>query len=453
MFILWRHILRVHVAPFVGSFLLVMGVFLLQFLMKSLDQLAGKGLNYTVIAELIALSLAWMVVLAVPMGVLIATLMAFGNLASTNQVTAMRSAGVSVYRMMAPVVLASIGLCYGLFVFNNDVLPDSNHQLKNLTTDISHKKPTLKIVPGLFQQLMTGRTMLVRNSFESTNDLEGVTIFDYSKPLVNSTITAMRGTISFSQDFQKLILDLTDGEIHEQGLRENKQYRRIRFQTHRIALAAEGFEFTRTNESNSSRGDREMSAVSMMAVVDSLRGLQQKATERIASIRSAQQPPDGSGRLPLGGSSTSQPSSSASFVQNAVENEQMQIRYFETEARRYLVEIHKKYAIPVACIVFVLIGAPLGIMARRGTFGVSGSLSLGFFLIYWSCLIGGEKLADRGLLQPWVGMWIANILLGALGIYLTIRVAKENVSIEWNALARFVPKRFRSDAPPVQTAE
>jgi lipopolysaccharide export system permease protein len=357
----------------------------------------------------------------------------------------MRSAGVSVYKMMAPVVLASMGICYGLFVFNNNVLPDSNHRLKNLTTDISHKKPTLKIVPGLFQQLMTGRTMIVRNSFEASNDLEGVTIFDYSKPLVNTTITAVRGTISFSQDFQKLILDLTDGEIHEQGLRENKQYRKIRFQTHRMALAAEGFEFTRSNESNSNRGDRELSAITMMAIVDSLRELQRKALDRIAALQSTKQSAPSQSNLPPNIGAAPQMPSNSFIAQSAVENEQMQIRYFDTEARKYLVEIHKKYAIPVACIVFVLIGAPLGIMAHRGTFGVSGSLSLGFFLTYWSCLIGGEKLADRGLLQPWVGMWIANIFLGALGIYLTARVAKENVSIEWSALARFIPKRFRSD--------
>ena len=446
MFRLWRHILRVHVVPFVSSFLLVMGIFLLQFLMKSLDQLAGKGLSYGVIAELIALSLAWMVVLAVPIGVLIATLMSFGNLASTNQITAMRSAGISLYRMMAPVVLASAAVCYGLFVFNNNVLPDSNHRLKNLTADISHTKPTLKIIPGLFQQLMTGRTMIVRNSFEASNDLEGVTIFDYSKPLTNSTVTAMRGTISFSPDYQKLILDLTDGEIHEQGLRENKQYRKIRFATHRIVMAAEGFEFTRSNESNSMRGDREMSASSMMAIVDSLRELQRNARERIAAIQVATPPPSQSSPPSIGPTT---PPANAFFNQGAIENEQMQIRYFDTEARKYLVEIHKKYAIPLACIVFVFVGAPLGIMARRGTFGVSGSLSLGFFLLYWSCLIGGEKLADRGLLQPWVGMWTANILLGALGLYLTVRVARENLSIDWSAIARFIPKRFRTDAPPV----
>jgi lipopolysaccharide export system permease protein len=112
--------------------------------------------------------------------------------------------------------------------------------------------------------------------------------------------------------------------------------------------------------------------------------------------------------------------------------------------REYLVEIHKKYAIPVACIIFVLIGAPLGIMARRGTFGMAASLSLGFFLVYWACLIGGEKLADRGYLEPWVGMWAANVFLGILGSYLTLRTARENLVINWKALHRLLPARLRA---------
>jgi lipopolysaccharide export system permease protein len=108
------------------------------------------------------------------------------------------------------------------------------------------------------------------------------------------------------------------------------------------------------------------------------------------------------------------------------------------------VEIYKKYSIPFACIVFVLIGAPLGIMARRGTFGVAASLSLGFFLLYWACLIGGEKFADRGYTDPWLGMWIANIIIGLMGIYLTFRTARESLTIDWSSLRRFVPKQWRS---------
>jgi lipopolysaccharide export system permease protein len=108
------------------------------------------------------------------------------------------------------------------------------------------------------------------------------------------------------------------------------------------------------------------------------------------------------------------------------------------------VEIHKKYSIPVACIVFVLVGVPLGIMSRRGGFGIAATLSLGFFVLYWTCLIGGEKLADRDILSPFLGMWMANILIGLVGVYLTVRTAKETLVINWNFFTRFVPKKWRS---------
>jgi len=119
----------------------------------------------------------------------------------------------------------------------------------------------------------------------------------------------------------------------------------------------------------------------------------------------------------------------------------------------YLVEINKKYSIPAACLVFVFIGAPLGIVARRGTFGVAASLSLGFFVVYWASLIGGEKLADRGYISPWLGMWAANILLSVLGLYLTIRMGRETPTIPWAFFARFLPKWLRPPDASVQPAE
>lgn len=130
---------------------------------------------------------------------------------------------------------------------------------------------------------------------------------------------------------------------------------------------------------------------------------------------------------------------------SSLEGEQARATYYARKIHEYSVEIYKKYSIPFAGIVFVLIGAPLGIMARRGTFGVAASLSLGFFLLYWACLIGGEKLADRGFIDPWFGMWSANIIIGVMGLYLTFRTARESLIINWSYLRRFVPKQWRSE--------
>ncbi len=238
MSILSRHILQRHLAPFLFSVFVLVFIFLLQFIMQRMDQLAGKGLSAGVIAELIVMNLAWMLVLAVPMAVLVATLMAFGNLSSGNEITAMRASGVSLYKMIAPVLVLSGILCYLLILFNNHVLPDANHRAKMLLTDIYRKKPTFSLVPGLFSdpREIQGYSILVRKTFEHTNDLEGVTIFDYTNSAVTTTVTAERGTVSFSPDYQKLIMDLSDGEIHELSATDFSRYRKIRFEKHRIAM-------------------------------------------------------------------------------------------------------------------------------------------------------------------------------------------------------------------------
>jgi lipopolysaccharide export system permease protein len=430
----------------------MMFIFLLQFLMKNLDQLTGKGLSAAIIAELITLNLAWMLVLAVPMGVLVATLMAFGGLASTNQITAMRASGISLYRMVAPAIAGSLIVCILLISFNNDVLPDANHRTKVLMSDITHKKPTLTLVPGMFIQLLQGHSILVRKTFEHSNDLEGVTIIDYSKPTMASTITAHHGTISFSTDYQKLIMDLFDGEIHQVNNQFKNQYRVIRFQKHRMVMDAEGFNFQRHEASSQERGDREMNVQSMLHKVDSLRTLQTTIEHRLHDRTgkyadeiidmSAHREISSVYNAPLTGIKVDR------AMEQTIRSDLFMNSIYERDIREYLVEIHKKFAIPFACIVFVFIGAPLGIMSRRGTFGVGASLSLGFFFFYWACLKGGENLADRGFFEPWIGMWIANIVLGIIGLYLIFRTARENVSIHWSALSKFVPKSWRTDTPP-----
>jgi lipopolysaccharide export system permease protein len=116
----------------------------------------------------------------------------------------------------------------------------------------------------------------------------------------------------------------------------------------------------------------------------------------------------------------------------------------QEQINSYMVEVHKKYALPVACIVFILIGAPLGVMVRRGGFGVAASISLFFFVIYWAFLIGGEKLADRDFITPFWGMWSANILLSITGIILTTKTVQETIILNFNFLKKLIPKQLRN---------
>ncbi|MCX6136960.1 MAG: LptF/LptG family permease [Ignavibacteriales bacterium] len=227
------------------------------------------------------------------------------------------------------------------------------------------------------------------------------------------------------------------------------------FSRQKLATHAEGFDFERSSTNAFSRGDRELSAGVMRYIVDSLQRQIFQAQTEIETLQSENLTRLLQGSLPSGQMGTnnaewrnieqySTAASQSMMLQSILEGRNAACDYLVRTAREYLVEINKKYSIPVACFVFVLVGAPLGVMARRGGFGVAASLSLGFFLLYWASLIGGEKLADREFLAPWVGMWMANIFIGTLGVILTLRIARENVEIDFSYLLRLVVKRFRS---------
>jgi lipopolysaccharide export system permease protein len=216
-------------------------------------------------------------------------------------------------------------------------------------------------------------------------------------------------------------------------------------------MAVEGFDFERTSASAFTRGDRELGAGAMKLIVDSLEHLREEKVQecrttmmRDARMRLGESVDSGATRA----ANRSPIAPSAALIQAQTLRAQVtaslfQIDMLSKQIDQYWVEIHKKYSIPTACIVFVLVGVPLGIMSRRGGFGTAATLSLGFFVLYWACLIGGEKLADRDIVSPFVGMWSANIIVGAIGVYLTARSAKETLLIDWSVFRHLIPKRWR----------
>ena len=430
--LIYRYILKAHFAPFIISFFIVIFVFTFQFIYKYIDNLVGKGLSWWIITQLITLNLAWMVTLAGPMAVLIATLMAFGSLSSTNETTVMRASGLSPVKLILPVLAAAGILCYGLILFNNKVLPEANHRTRVLMTDIQRTKPTFVIEAGRFTDDISGYNMLVRKTFENSNKLEGVFIIDNSNAVYSNTLTADSGQINFSQDYSKIILDLYNGEIHQIDKKKpSGSYRKIEFEKHIVSIDAAGFGFSSSDEGAFSRGDRELSADSMRSIVDNIsKGFITDRDNAILQLQSLAK------ELSAVNYDTAKIDSAQSSVnrmkimsilnryKGLKQKYSMQSSVLASNSKQidmYLVEIYKKYSIPFACVIFVLIGAPLGMITRKGGFGVAAGMSLGFFLLYWACLIGGEKLADRELLSPFLSMWAANIVLGSAGLYLVFR--------------------------------
>lgn len=449
--IIYKYLLKKLIPPFLFSTLTLTFIFLLQFLMKTADRLIGKGLSTWIVIKLIAYNLTWMVVLVIPMAVLVTVLMAFGSLTQDNEFAVLKSSGVSLIKLMLPVFFVSGILCYFLIQFNNNVLPDANFANKSLMYEISRVKPTLSLESNVFSNELNNLSILARKVSKENNELFDILIYDYTIPQSPNTITAQKGNLFFTKDNKKLIFVLEFGEIHQLTDPLLKTYRRTFFKRHQIALDASQFLFQQGSVGIASRGDREMSSAAMRIIVDSLQfyrdslfenvkknikgfnsfiynnkfihsSAQNNSTEKVIIERVMDNLRIGSGNI---------------------SNEINRITYYDTEADQYLVEIYKKYSIPFACIVFVLIGAPLGVLTRKGSFGMAAGISLIFFLIYWACLIGGEKLADRQLISPLIGMWVANIIMGIAGVFLTYKMNKEQIVIDFSWMNKLIPKFIR----------
>lgn len=423
--------------------------------MKFADRLVGKGLDTLVVVQLIIYNLAWMLVLVIPMACLVATLMAFGTMAQNNEITIIKASGVSLWKMMIGPVLASGALCYLLILFNNHVLPDANHKAKILTFDISRTKPTLSLEPGVFSQEVNNYAILVRKIDKNTNELEGITIYDYTDPSKINVVTAEKGKIFFSKDQTKLIMELHRGEIHESELMRKNMYRKLVYSNHRITMNADQFSFQQSTPGGP-RGDRELSSRDMKYIIDSLMLIKtsqavalEKETEKqffIDSTISETKPIYGTGDKDF---VYARAIEKLNTVRNIIVSNAKRVEFTKGEINGYWVEIYKKYSIPAACIVFVLIGVPLGVMTRKGGFGMAASISLFFFLIYWAFLIGGEKLADRNFISPFLGMWSANFLIAIIGILLTMKSARETITLEFDWLKKLIPKSWKSQEESV----
>ena len=433
-FIVSRYILREHLGPFVFSFALITLIFLLDLVFRHLSRILSKGLPLPVVFEFFGLNMAWIIATAVPMAVLTATLMAFGRLAADQEITALQASGFSLWRLITPVLLVAGLLATGLIWFNNNILPDFNHRARRLAADITRKKPGVKIEPGVWFQEIPDYKLLVKALEDSLtfSKVYDLIIDDNTDPNVRCTISARSGIIESSPHAGMLFFTLFEGEIQEVNIKKLEEFRRVKFTKHSMSLQAQEGMFWQRRETDT-RTDREKSAAAIQQETDEIRARIVWLAQRINLLvgmniypyfnRTFSLVPDSLVHFLL------TPRPHASFL---AQQKQLlaQITSLLTEMQErqqtvqsLMVEIHKKYAIPVACFVFVLIGAPMGVLARRGDLTTGVSLSLGFFLLYWAFLIGGEDLADRQMVSPFVAMWAANFLVGGFGILVFRRIS------------------------------
>lgn len=508
-------ILKRHIGPFVICFFTVMFLLLMQFLILHIDKLIGKGLPIMVILELIITNLAYMVVLAAPMSVLVGSLMAFGRFAEWNELSSLMAAGINPIRLMNPVIVAAILLCGVLVWFSNNVLPDANQRARSLFIDIRLKKPGFDLEPNVFYDGIDGYRFLVKKMPSDTDSLYNVTIFQSaSQSRDKAVIRAEKGILS-STGRQTLTLNLFQGSIIRflpSQRNRAKTYEITDYERYRIRFDLSDLTFSRSNPDRRKRSDRTMSSQAMLAVVDSLeQEIQQERsrytqkidrifetfegdsiqvdtsttgvsdagtsfhdslaskTSRPDTLSSAEanrkkrrsltgnqqspSPPDEETeaspqkrRRVVRDSLTADTSRSIPYyalqrlnndrgqqrrlieisltslrdIRSNYDNLISGLEWRQSRIAQYLVEVHKKVSIPFACIVFVLLGAPLGMLTKKGNLGYAALISAGLLTFYWISIIQGEKLADRLYISPAMGMWFADVVLGIAGVALTI---------------------------------
>jgi lipopolysaccharide export system permease protein len=353
-----------------------------------------------------------------------------------SEIVAVKSSGINLFRLLLAPLAAAAGLSLGLAAFNTYVLPETNHAYANLLADIGRKRPTIRLKVGVFNSDFPGFRLLVDSLDARTNRMWGVSILEFDEGVASpSLILARRGHLGYSPDGQTAILTLHDGELHQEptDADEPGTYRVMRFDAHVINVAGAGELLER--QIRDARSEREMTTAQLereigfarRQLVDARDRLGDRLEERGIDRRFL---PWIEGRagpagwlLALHGlldpASRLNPAALPAALATEFTLGRMEIDTYRRRIAQLEVEVHKKYSLACACVVFVMVGAPLGVRVRRGGLTV-GFLSLLFFLFYFICLVAGESLAERLLLSPVLAMWLPDVVLGALGLAWTL---------------------------------
>ena len=464
---------------FLGLFLLTLMVcifiLLMQFVWMHVRDLVGKGVELSVLAEFFIYAVASVVPLALPLAVLLASLISFGNLGEKVELTAMKAAGISLFRIIRPLVLAVLVICVGAFYFSNSILPVTQVKLWTLIFSLRQKSPELDIPEGEFYDGISGYQIYVRHKDPKRGMLYDMMLYDYSKGFRDMTVmVADSGKIVFSDDKQYLMLHLYSGESFENldrkqqratGTTKNIPYRRETFAEKQLLIDFNS-DLTRMDESVLADQHVSKNTWQLIQSIDSVhtlsveKGLEQStqlvesrymgrerhSAEEYEQIsrryeqRKQEETAKGGGSLAACNPDSLFASLSDAKKERvltiAIERAQSQSEQVDYNAvvlddyqryiRRHEIELHRKFTLAFACLIFFFIGAPLGAIIRKGGLGTPVIISVVMFIIYYIIDNTGYKMAREALWPCWAGMWLSSFVLLPIGIFLTYKAATDS---------------------------
>ena len=476
---------------FFMTFGICLFIVLMQFLWRYIGDMVGKGLGIPILAEMFMYAALFLVPMALPLAILLASLMTFGNLGERLELLAMKSAGVSLIRIMRPLIITISFVAVGAFFFQNNVMPVVQVKLYTLLYSMRQKSPELDIPEGTFYGEITGYNVYVKQKDNKTGLLKDLMIYDFSNGFNNASVmVADSGRLKMSEDKKFLVLSLYNGEsfanLKNQSSTGIKQtsvpYRRETFSSRDILIDFNA-NFSRTDESfmqNQYMGKNmkslQQSIDSMSVRLDSIRSINETNVLRTSYRKTLDKPEPAKKETANKKQGTEikqkerektvvmnydslflaqNPSEKASLLSRAKSNiETQRGDYFFKAAtlgdegynlRRHMTEWHNKFTVSFACLVFFFIGAPLGAIIRKGGLGVPVVLSVFLFIFYYIINNIGFKMARDGVWAAWQGMWLSSAVLAPLGIFLTYKAVKDSVILNadtyMNAFKALIGKR------------
>ena len=458
--------MRAFAGPMVITFIISLFVLLMQFLWKYIDDLVGKGIDTVIIIKLMVYVSVTLVPLALPLSLLLSSLMTFGNLAEHFEITACKSAGVSLQRIMRPLIITAFLICGSAFYFSNYILPIANLKMNALLYDVRQQKPALLIKEGIFYNGIDGYSIRVGKKESDGQTLRNIMIYDHSENRGNTKlILAESGKMAMSNDERYLLLYLSKGSSYEE--QENKPGRtsrplmRSEFEEELVRFDLSSFKMTRTNEQLFKDNYQMLNLRQLSYASDSLekkiRDKQNEFYKVLTGMINVDTGKTKTAFVPISNNTNfikyfpddrqkmivSTATYSVRNMKNMTDDMVQDMEIKSKSLAKHQIEWQRKFTLSFACLILFFIGAPLGAIIKKGGLGTPVVVSIIFFLIYHIISITGEKFAREGVILPWKGMWLSSIILLPIGIFLTYKATTDSGLFDKDTYTRYFNRLFK----------
>ncbi len=450
-------VVKSFIGPFILTFCIAQFVLVMQFLWKYIDDLVGKGLDPWVLMELLLYASARLVPLALPLAVLLSSIMTYGSFGEHYELTAVKSAGVSLYRFMRPLIITVIGISIFAFFFSNNIMPKTNLKFGALLYDIRHQKPTVALKPGIFYSGISGFFIKCESKDDETNTLYNITVYDHTSGKGNDhVITATKGTMLQDEDALALSLKLENGKQYREidpkdGTENTYQMVSTSFSSWEKRFDLSAFKLNRTDENffkdlkqmlNLEQLYGEIDTIEKEALMlktgfanynttyvnlkkfgyDTVKTMPVLAPEKFANVTELFGGFDAKNRIQI----MERAMNRVRNIKNYADVTTKQLEYKDRDIVEHMIEVYRKFTLSVACLVLFFIGAPLGSIIRKGGLGWPLFYCVIFFIVYHVTSIIGEKLAENNVLTAFSGMWLSTFVLTPVGMFLTLKASQDS---------------------------